>query len=290
MKKRHLGFFAFVFAFMFMLAACNQTAAPVAEEEPNKEEETTEEENISELTLEEVFQKSAEASENLKSFSVKMGLKQEMTAAGEEAMNIDSDINMDVTTDPLSFYQKMAMSLGDTGESFDTESYFTTDGVYIFDGTGGQWMKFPQEMADQLMQISNQQTNPAEELNKLKQFVEDFKFEQDDKNYILTLNASGEKFNNFIKETAAESLPAELAASEEIFNDMTINQINYVIHIDKETFYPMILNMTMDMEIGIEGEQLQIVQNMNGEYLNHNKVEAISVPQEVIDLAVEMEM
>lgn len=38
-------------------------------------------------------------------------------------------------------------------------------------------------------------------IEKLKKFVEDFKFQQDDNSYILLLNASGDKFTDFLKET-----------------------------------------------------------------------------------------
>ncbi len=48
--------------------------------------------------------------------------------------------------------------------------------------------------------------------------------------------------------------------------------------------------MIMDMEITAEGQKISMKQNMNGQYSNYNKVEAITVPQEVLDTAVEMEM
>ncbi|WP_436373320.1 DUF6612 family protein [Cytobacillus sp. BC1816] len=279
------------FLMILMLAACSETAKPVNESDGGTDKEETKAEEASELTLEEVLTKSTEASEELKSFSVNMDMSQEMSSGTEgENMNIDSVIDMDVTTDPMAFYQKMTMSMDGTEESYDIESYFTEEGMFLYDAAGKQWMKFPKEMSDDLLQMSSQQTNPGEELKKLQEFVDDFTFEQNAKSYILKLKADGEKFNDFVKETAAETLPPELAANGEMLDNMKINGVEYEIVIDKENFYPSVLNMIMEMEITAEGQTISMKQNMNGQYANYNKVEAIAVPQEVLDTAVEMEM
>ncbi|KOP83846.1 DUF6612 family protein [Cytobacillus solani] len=280
------------FLLVFMLAACNQTAKPV--DEPAKENEkasSTEktEEKASELTLEEVLNKSTEASEGLKSFSVKMDLTQDMTDQGELNVQTNSVIDMNIVTEPMAYYQKMKMSMGEEAESFETESYFSEAGMFFYEPSTSQWMKFPQEMTDTFLQMSGQQSNPGEELKKLQQFMEDFTFEQDSNNYILKLKASGEKFNDFIKETAVQQLPPEMSA-EDALSGMKINAVEYEILVDKKTFYPVELNMDMDLEMTIEGQTIAMKQKMNGQYSNYNSVEAITVPQEVIDSAVEMGM
>jgi len=277
---------------MFMLAACDQTAKTTNEEaEPT--EESTKKENTSELTLEEVMTKSMEASESVKSFAVKMDMTQEMSATEQtEAIDMDSTIDMKVVTNPMTLYQKMDMNMNEAGaeNTYTTETYFSPDGIFVFDSSTNQWMTFPKEMSDQLMQTSTQETNPAEELKKLQQFVDDFTFEQDDKSFILKLNASGEKFTDFIKETVEQTLPQDLYAGGEVLNNMKINEIKYEIHINKETYYPTSLNTVMDMEITAEGETVKLKQNMEGTYTDYNKIEEVKVPQEVIDNAVEMEM
>nr|WP_232426151.1 DUF6612 family protein [Cytobacillus praedii] len=280
------------FLLVFMLAACNQTAKPV--DEPVKDNEKASEtekaeEKASELTLEEVMNKSTEASEGLKSFSVKMDLTQDMTDQGELNVQTTSVIDMNIVTEPMAYYQKMKMSMGEEAESFETESYFSEAGMFFYEPSTSQWMKFPQEMTDTFLQMSGQQSNPGEELKKLQQFVEDFTFEQDSNNYILKLKASGEKFNDFIKETAVQQLPPEMSA-EDALSGMKINAVEYEILVDKKTFYPVELNMDMDLEMTIEGQTIAMKQKMNGQYSNYNSVDAITVPQEVIDSAVEMGM
>lgn len=280
------------FLLVFMLAACNQTAKPVNEpvKDNEKASETEKvEEKASELTLEEVMNKSTEASEGLKSFSVKMDLTQDMTDQAELNVQTNSVIDMNIVTEPMAFYQKMTMSMGEESESFETESYFSDAGMFFYEPSNSQWMKFPQEMTDTFLQMSGKQSNPGEELKKLQPFMEDFTFEQDTNNYILKLKASGDKFNDFIKETAVQQLPPEMAA-EDVLSNMKINAVAYEILIDKKTFYPVALNMDMDFEMTIEGQTIGMKQKMNGQYSNYNNIEAITVPQEVIDSAVEMGM
>lgn len=271
---------------VLLLAACSQTATPTG----NNEQDSNSKETNSELTLDQVFEESLKASEELQSFTVDMDLSQEITAAQEEAMKIESSITMDVVTEPMAFYQKMNMTMGSTSESFATEAYFSKDGMFISDPTTNTWMKFPSEMSDQILQLSDQQTNPAEELKKLKEYISDFSFEQDNKNYILTLHASGENLSEFIKAAAMEGMPAELTSDPAIFDGMKINDAKFVYHIDKESFYPVKTDVYMDMEISAEGEKVHMVQDMKGTYTKFNKVKTIIIPQEVLETATEMEM
>jgi hypothetical protein len=294
--KKTLSFAASLIL-LFMMAACNQTAAPVSEDNNTGENNTNTSENSesaekeSDLTLEEVLNKTTEASENLNSFSVNMKMDQMISAGQEEEnMNISSDIQMDVITEPMAFYQKTAMSQDQSGETYETESYFTEEGMFMYDPAGETWMKFPKEMSDQLIQMSGQQTNPAEELKKLQEFTDDFTFEQDDNNFILNLKASGEKFTELMKETMADTLPPEMAADEEVFNNMNIENVEYTILVDKETFHPSSLNMDMTMEMAVEGQTVTLNQKIEGNYSNYNEVKEITIPQEVLDTAVEMEM
>lgn len=276
-----------------MLAACTQTAEPVADKDSTKgtNEEQSATEN-SELTLEEVLNKSVEASESLKSFSMSMEMAQEMASDLEEdTIKIESSVNMDIVTEPMAYYQNMSMTMEGSEEAVEMESYFSTkDGLFLYDAAGQTWMKFPSEMSDQLIQLSDQQTNPAEELKKLQEFVDDFKFEQDDANFILSLNASGEKFNSFIKEIALQGLPPELAANTELMENMVINELQYTFVLDKTTFYPTKLDIKMNMDMTTDGQTINIIQNMNGEYTKYNELTEINIPEDVLKTAVEMEM
>lgn len=281
---------------MLMLAACNQTAEPVdSNEEVTKTDETQvqeetqdEEETVSELTLSEVLERSTAASDSLDSFAVQMDLQQEMS--GVENLSISSVIDMKAVTKPMAIHQKMNMEVPGSSEQVETELYFTEEGIYMLQPMGEGWMKLPTELSDQVMQSSPQQSNPAEELKKLQKFVDDFTFEQDESSYILTLSASGDKFQEFIDDAIQQSLTPEMTEGMDVTTDMKINKVDYQITIDKETFYPSTLNMNMDMDITVDGETIHLVQKMNGKYTEYNQINEIIVPQEVIDSATEINM
>ncbi len=263
------------------LAACNQTAQPTDSGVADK----------SDMTLKEVYAKSIEVSEQLKSVKVQMTLDQKMNMPGEEEINMVADMDMDVVIDPIQIYQKgtTSMIMGEgMEEDMDIEAYLSTESFYMFESTTGQWMKLPQDMMDELMG-STDQSNPAEQLQMLEEYLEDFTFEQDDKNYILKMNASGEKFTALIQAQVDEALKG-LGDSEGIDMDYTINSLNYVLHIDKETFQTNKVDMVMDMVMTMDGETVTMIQDLKTTYSNFNELTEITVPQEIVESAVEIEI
>jgi hypothetical protein len=265
------------------LAACNETAAPANEKDVTEK---------SELTLQEVYDKSMAASEELKSVKAKIDMKQTMQLPGQDVnLDINSLMDMDYIIDPLQIHQTGTTSMKSTDENMGNqemkmESYITKDAFYTYEGESGQWMKFPQEMMNQLMSTTDQ-SNPSNQLKQIEGYLEDFTFEQDNDNYILTLEASGEKFTELVKEQVDEALQ-NMVGAEEIEMDMIINSVNYLIHIDKETFQTNKVDMVLDMDMTIDGETMNMKQDMKSDFSNFNQVEEIVIPQEVIDNAVEI--
>ena len=69
---------------------------------------------------------------------------------------------------------------------------------------------------------------------------------------------------------------------------MIINSVNSLIHIDKETFQTNKVDMVLDMDMTIDGETMNMKQDMKSDFSHFNQVEEIVIPQEVIDNAVEI--
>lgn len=150
-------------------------------------------------------------------------------------------------------------------------------------------MKLPSELSSQILQMSEGQTNPSEQLNQLKQFVDDFEFKQDEKSYILTLKASGEKFDQFLKDNVKATMPPDMQ-DEAAMSDVTFNQVDYELFIDKETFYLTALNMVTDMDTDVNGQKMNMNLDMKSTYSNYNKVESIEVPKEALENAQEVNL
>ena len=262
------------------LAACNETATPV------QEKEVTE---TSKLTLQEVYDKSMKASEELKSVKGTMDIKQTMSIPSEDmTLDIQSEMDMEYIIEPMQMHQKgttTMMGVGEGGESQATEieTYITEDAIYVYEGTTAQWMKFPQEMVDQMMASTNQ-TDPATQLQPLQEYLEQVEFEQDDENYILTLEGSGEEFTRLVKAQVDEALKS-LTAEENINLEFNINSVDYLVHIDKDSFQTNKLDVIIDMDLTMEGETVNMKMDAKTDFSKFNEINEIVVPQEVLDSA-----
>lgn len=267
------------------LVACNQSTAPVNQEKNHKKDT---ESVASELTLDEVMEKAIEASDSLKSFTVEMQMDQKLSGVEDETIHFLSNIDMDFVQDPMALHQKMSIELVGEDDSLDTEIYFTKDGVFYYDVTTDEWIQFQEDMFDELVKLADHQTNPAHEINSLQQYADELVFDQDKDNYVMTLEASGEKFTQFIRDKVSETLPDVMDLDTNIFENIEINQLSYKILIDKETFYPDTLHLVMELVFSEGNDTVKVNQEINGKYKNFNNKSTIDVPKEILDEAVDI--
>ncbi|AOV06615.1 DUF6612 family protein [Sporosarcina ureilytica] len=266
------------------LVACSDAANEPADAKPG-----TDEAKKSELTLEEVFQKAQEASEGIKSMHADMSMIQNISSP-EADVEMDNNIKMkmDIVQEPFSMYQIMEMEIVGEG-SMKTEMYLTEAGFYMKDPDSGTWMKLPNEGYEDLAAAMTTGEDVTVDYSSLKEFIDDFKFEQNDNEYVLKLKASGDKFNKLIQEEIASTGLLEDLSEEELeaLDDVKIHELEYEIFINKETFETTAFNIVMDMEMSAEGETVQIKQEIQSKLSRINEIDEITVPQEVLDNAVE---
>ncbi|AJD91857.1 hypothetical protein JMA_25400 [Jeotgalibacillus malaysiensis] len=272
-------------ALTLTLTACSETAEPA---DGSKD--------TSSMTLEEVYSKALEKNNEIESVKSSAVLNQAVTMGTEATINTVSEIDMSLTNSPLTVHQinttKMTGEEAAEEQSFTVESYMTEEGFFMQDPSSGGWVKLPSEMSEQLLQMNESQSNPASELETLEAYIEDFTFEQDDDSFILTLNASGEKFSDMLIEQTGELMP-DLGLgipAESLFQNTTFEDVLYVITIDKESFLIESLDLDMTMNMKFAEESMKMEQKLESEYTDYNEVEKIEVPQEVIDSAEEIEL
>ncbi|TSI06438.1 DUF6612 family protein [Lysinibacillus sp. BW-2-10] len=271
-----------------VLAACGDKAEP---------QTGTKEENKSEVTLEEVYKKAMERQNELESVSADLKLDQTLAfGSGDESfdMTSKSEMKMDTIVEPLSMYMNGTMTMVDpeTGEdaNVDMEMYMSEQGLFMHDSESKQWMKLPSEQFDMIIGQAANQVNASKQLEQLKSFIDDFKFEQTDSEYILTLDAASEKFKEYMLEQMQVNQMLGLPEEEQqLLDNMNYEAISYVIHINKETYDIAKMDMVMDVTIDIEGEVMSMSMNTDITFNNFNGVKNIVVPQEVIDQAVEIQ-
>lgn len=271
-------------AVALVLTACNSSATPT------KDTTTT-----SKLTLEQVYDKAIERQADIKSMSASMDMEQVIKfGAGAESMemNMDSQMDIDMIAKPLAMHLSGTMTVpdmfgeGDENSNMPIEMYMKQDkGFFMKDPTTESWMKLPNEQFDAILDQTAASANAQEQLEQLKQYIDDFTFEQTDDKYVLTLNAQGDAFKELIQAEVDKSLGTE----ENPLDDLTIDKANYVIHIDKATFDTNKMNMNFDLKMSIEGQDATIKTKSEVTYTEINNVDSIDIPQSIIDKATVVE-
>jgi|GEM_PF-1682174 len=224
------------------------------------------------LNKKEVLEKASEAVETLKSYTVDMNYK-------TNAMDMDMTMKGtgDITHNPDAMHFNMSMTF--PGMSMDYEMYIKEKEAYM--SMFGEWVRLDSE---ELGIESFDQLN-KEEMEKLERFSDDFKMTEKNDQYVLTLSAKGDQYNELVRSLVESSMEDFTGESETAIEDIKVNSINMEIHIDKKSFF--MTKQKVKADLVVDGEKM----TLDGEFKisNINKVQPIEIPQEVKDNAVEMD-
>lgn len=270
-------------ALALTLAACNSSATP-----------TKDTSKKSDLTLEQVYDKAVKRQADIKSVSAKMEMTQKTKAgSGDQAVEIamDSKMEMDVISDPLAAHITGTMTVPDMASEdkktmdMPIDMYMKKEqGFFMKDPTTESWFKLPSEQFDAILEQTASSANAKEQLEQLKEFIGDFKFEQNDDAYILTLDAKGDKFKELIDSEMQKSMK-DLGLEENPLDNITIDKINYVLQIDKETFDTEKMDMNFDLKMKVEDQEISTSTKSVVTYTEFNHLKTIDIPQDIIDNA-----
>lgn len=267
-------------AVALVLSTCNDRATP------RKDTTTT-----SKLTLEQVFEQALKRQTNIKSMSANIDLSQVIQfGVAEESMKmtIDSQMDIDMIANPLAMHLIGTMAMpdlfgnGKENSSMPIEMYMKQDqGFFMKEPTTESWMRIPSEQFDAILDQTASSTNAKEQLEQLKQYINHFTFEQTDNTYVLTLNAKGDQFKELIQSEINKSL----GTNENPLTNLAIDQANYTIIIDKETFDTNKIDMNFNLKINMEGQESTIKTKTLVTYSEINHLDTIDIPQTIIDHA-----
>ena len=283
MKKYFIG--AIIGVAAISLAACGDSATPT--------DGTTEK---SDLTLEKVFDKALERQENLQSTKATMTMEQgtTMTIEGEEVhMTSSTNMDMSMTVKPMALIADgtMSMTMADEEETLEMplKMYLTEeDGFYMNNVMDEGWLKLPNDMYKDMLAQAGANADASEQLKQLEPFINDITFEQTDKAYVLTLNAIGEEFHEMVLEQVMGTMEQQLGEDgQSLYEGIQFEDAKYIITIDKETFDITKMNLDFVMTMDIEGVTSKVNTASTIIYSDFNEVDAITIPQDVIDTAVE---
>ncbi|QQK81392.1 hypothetical protein HUG20_16740 [Salicibibacter cibi] len=297
-------------ACMLMLAACGDEDTDTEEvendaESAEEEEETVETEGTEEtdengmdegteeadateeeMDAEEVLSESMEAMDEINSYSGEMDIDQTISVDGEE-MPMDMTMSIDAVLDPMSFSQTMVTPDPMTGEEMEIEQYMDAEGtIYMLDPEMDEWIMMDSSDLG-LENIEDLEMSPQEQLEMMKAFASDLDVEEEEDRYALNVEGSGDEFMELIQEFAAIGDPQMQEEMDQV--EMDINALDYVMYIDKETFYQDEIEMNMEMEMEEGGQSMEMSQEMQGTFSDFDEIDDIDIPEEAIDEAIDIE-
>ncbi|WP_207634156.1 DUF6612 family protein, partial [Halalkalibacter urbisdiaboli] len=174
-------------------------------------------------------------------------------------------------------------------EGMTTETYLTKDGFFVFDSSLGKWIKYDDEMYEEIVGLSNQQLDPTAQFELMTKYYESVVVLENDDTYELHMSISGDGFQDLLSEMLG--MPGLGLEGEDLFGESNIDvkKMEIVSVLDKETLFPVAESLDSVMSITVEGETVEISQKGEFSYSNHNELEEIVIPQDIIDEAISME-
>ncbi|SDP77447.1 DUF6612 family protein [Halobacillus aidingensis] len=239
--------------------------------------------------IEKIMSEASEVNKDLQSYAVKteteqvikMG-KQGNNGLPEGGIPIQSTIDAVHQVEPMAFHQTIE-SMGQT-----TEQYYTDKGLYMTNPAGDGWVKAPEKVLEQLQALNVNSQTPAEQMEFLEEYTEDFQLTSEEGHYILTFQSEGENVQKLMEDSLKETLPSG-QLPEKLLEGLTVNDLEYTMKIDQDTYYPEMFHLDMNLEIEEDGEQVELKQSIYSEFSRFNEIEEIVVPQNILNQAEEME-
>ncbi|MGM1048243.1 MAG: DUF6612 family protein [Bacillota bacterium] len=232
-------------------------------------------------TVDELIQKSAEASQNMKSFSMDTDIKQNIVENKLE-QNVNMAMKVDTTMNPMEMYQEIQMNIPGKGKQY-IKQYITQNGVYS--SVDGEWFQLSEENVKNIMASMKMITEgPEKQLEQFKSIAKDTKVSVEGEQYILTANVSGDSLKELAKYYMNQAGGTN-AQTAEMMELMDFKSIKIVYGVKKDTYLPTKSDMHMIMSMSQAEQSVSVDMKMNSTFSKHNEIENIEIPKEALDSA-----
>lgn len=235
-------------------------------------------------TVDELIKKSAEASENMKSFAMDSNIKQNIVLGEGESkqeQKIDMTMKTETTLNPMEMYQEIQMDIPGEGKQ-NIKQYITQNGVYS--SVDDQWFQLPEESVKEIMSSMEMTSEgPEKQLEQFKSIAKDTKVTEEGDSYILTADVSGDSLKELAKSYMNQAGGNDQTAA--MMEQMNIKSMKIIYGVNKDTYLPTKSDVDMVMSMEQEGQSVSLDMKMKSTYSKLNEVEKIEVPKEALDSA-----
>lgn len=219
-----------------VLAACGSKGESNNNSNSNSNSEST---ASKPLTSQEIIDKYAEVTKNIK--STKFDLKINMDVkSGDESMKLSLAMDGAVSTDPIAMLMNYKETADD--ESREASLYVKDENTfYAKNGSSGKWQK--QSTTDSMkkqLESMKQIAATDKSVDFYKNNASDFKVEEQGDKYVLTYTGNDSKFIDLIKQNSGT------AENAKGFDDVEFTKISVKFSVKKSSFEPVDLYITAD--------------------------------------------
>lgn len=242
--------------------------------------ETTALKTMDTIESSQILEAATTATSKLKSLKANIVLKKKTDLMDGLAIEGTFKFDMDVVLKPnLEIAGKMMVGL--LGENMSQDFIFHEKKLYTKNIKTNMWEKRSASIPDEF--LSEEQFNPAKQVEMFKTYSSQFHVKDNGKDYELTMIASNERLKEFaldkFRELYLESLGDNIQKS-----NITLNKLEYTLNFDKLTNQVKRLSTSIDIEILEKGEKSDFEYSIEVKYSNYDGIEEISIPQELAQL------
>lgn len=234
-----------------------------------------------EHSAEDILNQSNEAMDNLESFSSTIEMEQSISEA-EGDFNTVTTIEQDLILDPLKLRQETTTMMPDGAGEETLMSYWTEEGFFQEDGTGG-WLKL--EDGEQMEEMMYE---PGDQINELEAWSDDLELAEEDGYYVVSYSGEGGDFTEMLAQL--EDIDGEEEEMmEEMMGELDVDEISYELHIDQDTYYTTHATVDMQMSLEADGMSISMDQSIDMEFHNFDSVEDFDLPDGVAEEAEDLD-
>ena len=261
------------------------TSNGTTETTEKKENKETKEDKTEKLSNEEIVKKLTESSKLIKSSKVKVENKI-IYEVSDRKKEISSNFDIITSSNPtivkitgkvrtfgqISFY-------GDENKNGDQDIniYHTEDAVYIFDIHDKKWLNVKDEEAKKELQDKKDADRLDVVIKMMNDLTKYLKIEEKESEYEVTFLGT----NDYVKESLKKALMDNKVEFLDVLDDMKLDTFKLEYKLDKETFMPKEQKIEFILKKSTYSSETIINFDINTKYSEINKVEPITIPDEV---------
>ena len=224
------------------------------------------------VTAEEAINKVAETNKNIKNAEFTSNVTTEFTS-NNQTKKTEAKVSGTMISDPLALYAKTDIT---SPRKTSLDMYIKDNVIYVKNGDSSAWLKSSDPKLLSQFEKYKQITSSDKVMDFYKKLGKDFKITEENGNYVLTYNGSGDQFKELM--TALSESSGGQLNSKAINNvDFKNVDIKYVVTKDFN-----IVSGEVKMEIASKStsnpETLKLVQTIT--YAKINQVNSIDLPEE----------